>query len=105
MPATAAQNLLLLSDADNVLIALGPTEAGPHPVSDGSVAQVKQAVTLGHKIARHAIAQGEKVLKYGVPIGSASADIAAGEHVHVHNMQSDYTPTHSLKETEGGSDA
>ena len=41
-------------------------------------------------------------MKYGVSIGSARTDIAAGEHVHVHNMQSDYTPTYSLQETEGG---
>ena len=32
----------------------------------------------------------EKVLKYGLPIGSATRDIAAGEHVHVQNMKSDY---------------
>jgi hypothetical protein len=36
------------------------------------------------------------VLKYGAPIGSATADIAPGAHVHVHNMMSDYTPTHHL---------
>lgn len=96
--------LLRLSDTDNVLVALGPASAGPQLVSDGSVVDVKQSVTLGQKIAREAITQGEKVVKYGVPIGSASTDIAAGEHVHVHNMQSDYTPTHSLKETEGGAD-
>jgi hypothetical protein len=37
-----------------------------------------------------AIAQGEKVLKYGLPIGSATRDIEAGEHVHVQNLKSDY---------------
>lgn len=105
MTETAPRHLLLLSEADNVLIALGPTGAGPQTVSDGSVVEVRHAVTLGHKIARRAIPKGEKVLKYGVSIGSASVDIAEGEHVHVHNMQSDYTPTHSLKETAGGNNA
>ena len=42
------------------------------------------------------IAAGEKVLKYGAPIGTATAAIAAGEHVHVHNIESDYTPTYHL---------
>lgn len=99
---TSAHKLLLLSDTDNVLVALGPVSPGSQPVSDGGSIIVAESVTLGQKIARHAIIKGGKIVKYGVPIGSASADIAAGEHVHVHNMQSDYTPTHSLKETEGG---
>ena len=38
------------------------------------------------------------LLKYGVSIGSALRDIAAGEHVHLHNMQSDYLPTYTLEE-------
>lgn len=97
-----AHKLLLLSDTDNVLVALGPVAPGPQPASDGGIIDVVDDVTLGQKIARYAIIKGGKVVKYGVPIGSASMDIAAGEHVHVHNMQSDYTPTHSLKETEGG---
>ena len=97
-----AHKLLLLSDTDNVLVALGAVSPGSQPVSNGGKITVVDPVTLGQKIARHAITRGEKVVKYGVSIGSACTDIAAGEHVHVHNMQSDYTPTHSLKETEGG---
>jgi altronate hydrolase len=27
------------------------------------------------------------VLKYGWPIGRATADIAVGDHVHVHNVE------------------
>ena len=40
----------------------------------------------GHKYARRAIAAGEAVIKYGMPIGHATRDIAPGEHVHVHNL-------------------
>lgn len=40
----------------------------------------------GHKYAIRAIAAGEDVVKYGMSIGHATADIAAGEHVHVHNV-------------------
>jgi hypothetical protein len=36
------------------------------------------------------------VRKYGVPIGSVTKPIAAGEHVHVHNLASNYTPTYTL---------
>ena len=48
------------------------------------------AVALCDQVAVRAIEQGEKVLKYGLPIGSATRDIEAGEHVHVQNMKSDY---------------
>ena len=40
----------------------------------------------GHKYALRPIKAGENVIKYGMPIGHATADIAAGEHVHVHNV-------------------
>ncbi len=41
----------------------------------------------GHKYARANIKKGEKVIKYGFPIGTATADIAEGEHVHSHNLK------------------
>lgn len=47
----------------------------------------------GHKYARCAIAKGEKVIKYGFPIGTATADIQKGEHVHSHNLQTDLSGT------------
>lgn len=40
----------------------------------------------GHKYALRDIAQGENVIKYGNPIGHATAPIKAGEHVHTHNL-------------------
>ena len=40
----------------------------------------------GHKYARGPIAAGADVIKYGMPIGHATRDIAAGEHVHTHNL-------------------
>ena len=41
----------------------------------------------GHKYARRDIAEGENVVKYGMPIGHATRAIKAGEHVHVHNVK------------------
>ena len=41
----------------------------------------------GHKYALRPIAAGENVIKYGMPIGHATCDIAVGEHVHVHNVK------------------
>ena len=48
---------------------------------------------MGHKAAVAAIAAGEKIVKYGCPIGSALRAIRVGEHVHTHNIKSDYLPT------------
>ncbi len=51
----------------------------------------RDSVTLslenGHKYARKDIKSGEKVIKYGFPIGVATKDIAEGEHVHSHNLK------------------
>lgn len=48
---------------------------------------VTDDVPLGHKIAVRAMAKGDKVIEYGVEIGVATADIAPGQHVHVHNLK------------------
>lgn len=50
---------------------------------------LKDDVKFGHKFAIKDIAKGEHVLKYGESIGTATRDIAVGEHVHVHNVESD----------------
>ena len=40
----------------------------------------------GHKYALRDLKSGENVIKYGMPIGHATCDIAKGDHVHVHNV-------------------
>ena len=40
----------------------------------------------GHKYALRDLKSGENVIKYGMPIGHATCDIAKGEHVHTHNV-------------------
>jgi (2R)-sulfolactate sulfo-lyase subunit alpha len=46
-----------------------------------------EAVPLGHKIALQPLAKGDTVLKYGNDIGRIVADVAKGNHVHVHNLK------------------
>ena len=41
----------------------------------------------GHKYALKDIKTGENIIKYGNPIGHATVDIKAGEHVHTHNVK------------------
>lgn len=45
-------------------------------------------IPFGHKFAIRPIAKGSPVIKYGFSIGTATADIRRGEHVHVHNVES-----------------
>ena len=49
--------------------------------------KVSADIPYGHKIAIKPIKTGETILKYGLSIGRATADIAAGEHIHVHNIE------------------
>ncbi|MBO5868800.1 MAG: altronate dehydratase [Oscillospiraceae bacterium] len=47
----------------------------------------------GHKYALRDIKKGEDIIKYGNPIGHATADIKAGEHVHTHNVATNLSGT------------
>lgn len=85
--------LLVLDPADNVVIACRDLESGTELVLDGLPLRLEASVPTGHKLARHDIAAGEKVLKYGAPIGSARGPITRGSYVHTHNLKSDYIPT------------
>jgi (2R)-sulfolactate sulfo-lyase subunit alpha len=49
--------------------------------------KAKMDVPIGHKVALTEIKKGDTVVKYGQDIGKAVADIAKGEHVHVHNLK------------------
>ncbi|MBQ8836572.1 MAG: altronate dehydratase [Clostridia bacterium] len=48
---------------------------------------VEVNITDGHKYAVRDIACGENIIKYGMLIGHAIADIKKGEHVHTHNLK------------------
>ena len=47
----------------------------------------KSDIPIGHKLAIRPIRSGDTIIKYGVDIGKAVADIGAGEHAHVHNVK------------------
>jgi hypothetical protein len=94
--------LLLLHPDDNILVARRDIAAGERVELDGDSFSIPHAVELGHKLARRALAADTRVLKYGAPIGSMKMAVARGEHVHVHNLRSDYIPSTTR---EGGVDA
>lgn len=82
--------VLRLSPEDNVVVSLRKLERGETVEVDGGTLTIRDAVPFAHKIATTDLAEGAQLRKFGVPIGSAVRPIAAGEHVHVHNIKSDY---------------
>ena len=80
---------------DNVLVLTRTVQPGDRVDLEGRIVPVDRNLTLGHKLAARPIRKGENVLKYGLPIGTATSEIALGEHVHTHNMRSDYLPTYT----------
>ncbi len=86
---------ILLNEEDNIMVCCSHAAAGQPVIIDGSSVEIKTMIEVGHKIARKNISAGDKIIKYGAPIGSATQDISLGEHVHGHNIKSDYIASHS----------
>jgi (2R)-sulfolactate sulfo-lyase subunit alpha len=93
--------LLLLHPDDNIVVARRDIAAGERVDLDGEALTIPAAVELGHKLARRALEPGARVLKYGAPIGSMKTGVARGEHVHLHNLRSDYIPSTTREGTDG----
>jgi altronate dehydratase len=79
---------IVITARDNVATALMALDAGRAVTIDARVLTPRQRIPSGHKIALTDIAAGDPVVKYGQPIGLATAAIQAGEHVHTHNLSS-----------------
>ena len=86
-----AYKTVMMKPQDNVAVALSN-------IPKGTVIQVQcwdwsitvklvSDIEFGHKFAVRAIPAGGDVIKYGEVIGAAVTEIAAGEHVHVHNVE------------------
>jgi hypothetical protein len=80
--------VLVISERDNVATALRALAPGQRIDTGGAVVIVAEPIARGHKVALQSIAAGDPVIKYGSAIGTASADIPAGAHVHTHNVAS-----------------
>jgi len=96
---TTDPRLLRLDPQDNVAVATTTLQAGESVAIGGRPVTLPDRVPTGHKLALVPIAAGEKVVKYGSPIGSATRDIRPGDYIHTHNLKSDYLPTYTLDGT------
>lgn len=83
---------ILIDKNDNVATALSQLQKGDSVqvgVEDYTVTTVLlQNIPFGHKFALKDIREGETIVKYGEAIGLAMKPIRQGEHVHVHNVES-----------------
>jgi 2-dehydro-3-deoxy-D-arabinonate dehydratase len=82
------KRLLHIHPHDTVAVSLGELAPGQEVVVGGQTVRVREQIAFGHKIALKAMPKGSPVMKYGAVIGVASRDIEPGEHVHVHNLES-----------------
>ena len=96
MTASHDTRILILDSADNIGIAARELDAGTQLAVGTEEITLHERIDVGHKFALRAIPEGEKIIKYRAPIGSATRLIQAGEYVHIHNMKSDYLPTYTL---------
>lgn len=82
------QMAIRIHERDNVAIALEPLKEGESVQIHGQTMIAIRNIPFGHKLALNQILPGEQVVKYGSPIGRATAVIEPGQWVHSHNMES-----------------
>jgi altronate hydrolase len=81
---TKTSLIIRLHPEDDVVIARQQLISGTALLDEN--VKVFGLVPPGHKVATHAIAAGAPVKRYNQIIGFAKRAIAAGEHVHLHNL-------------------
>ena len=81
------QSLIKIHEQDNVAVALRDLAEGEQVSVAQHTVILPQAVGRGHKFALQPLVSGDLVVKYGLPIGHATQDIALGEIIHSHNAR------------------
>lgn len=83
---------IVMKPNDNVSTVVETIEAGTDVTVNIDNAkmtvQVIENIPFAHKFALLNIAAGTEIRKYGEVIGIATSNIKAGQHVHVHNLES-----------------
>jgi altronate dehydratase small subunit len=83
---------ILLHATDNVATAVQDLRASQQATvrlgHELTYFTLQEDIPYGHKFTVRAIRRGDDILKYGEVIGRATADIGAGRHAHVQNIES-----------------
>ena len=85
---------LLLHPNDNIWIACRDITKGETIIVNELVVLMQNDIPVGHKIAFKNLRAGVKITRYGASIGSLTKNIEKGEHIHTHNLKSDYLQSH-----------
>lgn len=97
-------NLFIISDKDNVAVALTDLSRGVECQINNISLTLLEDIPFGHKVALTDIAENNNVIKYGYPIGHAKYQIKKGQHVHIQNLKTNldglleyqYTPNQPI---------
>jgi altronate hydrolase len=84
-------SVIKINRSDNVSVAVKPIEAGQNIAVGSERVIALDDIPSGHKLALCDIPSEQAVIKYGYPIGRATADIKRGEHIHTHNLKTGLT--------------
>ncbi|MDR3592004.1 MAG: UxaA family hydrolase [Negativicutes bacterium] len=83
---------IVMKPVDNVATVVEEVNPGTEVTiavaGDQQKIQVLEKIPFAHKFATRDIKKDEMIRKYGEVIGIATKDIKAGQHVHVHNLES-----------------
>lgn len=87
LKATEPPAVIQVHPEDNVAVALRAAEPGDRLDLPGGPVTALEPVPQGHKIAMIDLGVGDIVKKFGCRIGRVTSAIAAGAHVHTHNIE------------------
>lgn len=98
-------NAIRINPRDNVVVVIESVTKGRDVTfeENGNHRTIVAAENVPgfHKLASEPIGADREIIKYGERIGYATADIAAGEHVHIHNVVSKLADEEENRSSQG----
>ena len=81
------KSFIKINPSDNVSVALVPLSKGTVVKLDDTTLTLAEDIMQGHKFSLKNLKPGDSIIKYGNPIGHATAEIPAGSWIHTHNLK------------------
>ena len=81
------KSFIKINPLDNVAVALQPLAKGTVIELDDTTLTLTEDIMQGHKFSLKNLKPGDSIIKYGNPIGRATADIPVGSWIHTHNLK------------------
>ena len=86
----AAEGLIIRPQEDTVAVVTENVKKGQTVIckkgEDALEIMALEDIPIYHKISLRDMKRGEKVIKYGQPIGRLLEDVRAGGYIHTHNL-------------------